>query len=96
MDNPGQNEMVKKSFFEHLRRQGYTEEHIEVYHEYFDFFISKLGAAKIMNLDPESIYRVALLGVEDLEGDDVIEAFLQMMESFVEFWAERWEAMQPE
>jgi len=90
------NKFVKKAFFDHLVRQGFTDEHLEVYHEYFDFFVSLFGAAKVMDLDPEAIYRVAMIGVEKLEGDEVIDAYLQLVEFFMEYWSERWENMQPD
>ena len=87
------NQSVKKFFFAHLTRQGFTDEHLAVYNDYFDFFLSHLGAAQIMDLEPEALYRVALVAVERLDGEEVIEAYLQMMEYFIEFWSDRWEAL---
>ncbi|HUT54299.1 MAG TPA: hypothetical protein VM658_13000 [bacterium] len=90
------NQFVKKAFFDHLGRQGFTAEHLAAYGEYFDFFLSHLGAAKVMDLEPELIYRQALLSVNELDGEDVIEAYMQLLQYFMEFWSERWEAMHPE
>jgi len=90
------NAFVKKAFFDHLKREGFTDEHLEAYDEYFDFFLEHVGEADLMDLGPEVIYRVALTSTGQLEGDDVIEAYLKLMEFFMEWWAERWEAMNPE
>lgn len=89
------NRFVKKAFFDHLLRTGFTQEHVDVYHEYFDFFLEHVGQAKLMDLEPEVVYRVGLDTVQDLDGEDVVEAFLQLMEYFIGWWAERWEAMHP-
>lgn len=90
------NQFVKKAFFDHLRRQGFTDEHIEAYDDYFEFFLKHLGRADIMDLDPEVIYRASIAPVDQLDGDDVVEAYLQLMEYFMGYWAERWEAMHPD
>ena len=90
------NQFVKKAFFDHLRRQGFTDEHIDVYDEYFDFLLSHIGAARLMDLEPEVIYRAVLESADELDGDEVIEAYMQLMEFFMEYWTERWEAMHPE
>lgn len=90
------NKFIKKAFFDHLLRQGFTREHTAVYDDYFDFFRGRLGQAQIMDLEPEAIYRVALASVDELDGDDVIEAYLEMMEFFMTYWSERWEAMHPD
>lgn len=86
--------IVKQTFFEHLRRQGFSEEHLAAYGPYFDFFLDQVKDLDLMELDPEEIYHRALAGVENLDGDDVIEAYLKLMEFFTAFWAERFEAMQ--
>lgn len=89
-------QVVKKSFFEHLRRMGFSETHLEVYGGYFDFFLGRLGRAKIMDLDPEVLYHAVLVSVQELDGEEVIEAYMQLMEHFMSYWGERWEAMHPE
>ncbi len=91
-----ENAFVKKSFFEHLSRQGFTDAHVEAYDEYFDFLLEQMGDVKLMELEPEVIYRASMEAVGKLDGDDVIEAFLVMLEYFMAWWAERWEAMHPE
>lgn len=96
METRDDNQFVKQAFFEHLKREGYSTEHLEVYGEYFDFFLSRLGAARLMDLEPDVIYRAALTPVEELDGEEVIEAYLGLIELFIEFWSERWEAMHPE
>jgi len=90
------NSFIKKAFFDHLKRMGFTQEHIEVYDEYFDFFLDKIGEADLMDLEPEVVYRAALTSVERLDGEEVVEAYLQLIEYFMAFWAERWEAMHPD
>jgi hypothetical protein len=90
------NQFVKKAFFDHLSRQGFGAEHVEAYGEYFDFLLTHLGAAQIMDLEPEVIYRQALLSVNELDGEDVIDAYMQLLQYFMEFWGERWEAMHPD
>ena len=99
MDKPSpqeDNQAVKKLFFDHLRRQGFTTAHLEVYDEYFEFLIAGLGDGSIMNLSPEKLYHRALALIEELEGEDVIEAYLQLLEHFIGFWAERYEVLHPE
>jgi len=90
------NQFIKKAFFDQLRRQGFSEKHVEVYDEYFDYFLKQFGKARIMDLEPEVVYRNALAATERLDGEEVIEAYMQLMEYFIEFWSERWEAMHPE
>ncbi len=89
------NRFIKTAFFKHLERQGFTAEHLEAYEEYFDFFLDRLGGRGIMEVDPGTMYQVAFNSVEDLEGEEVVEAYLKLMEFFIEFWAERYESMQP-
>jgi hypothetical protein len=88
--------VVKQTFFEYLRRQGFSEEHLAAYGPYFDFFLDHVKEVNLLELDPEEIYHRALAGVEELDGDDVIEAYLKLMEFFTAFWAERFEAMHPQ
>ncbi len=95
-DLPRDNSFIKDAFFAHLKRMGFTEEHIEVYDEYFDFFLEHLGEENLMDMEPERSYQAALAAIEELEGDDVVEAFLQLMEYFMGFWAERWEIIRPQ
>jgi hypothetical protein len=90
------NQFVKKTFFEHLRRRGYTEAHLAVYDDYFEFLLQNLGAAKLMDLEPDVLYRAALAPVDRLDGEEVVEAYLVLLDLFMEFWGERWEAMHPE
>ena len=90
-----ENQIIKQSFFDHLRRQGFGEELLAAYGPYFDFFLDHVKEVELLELDPEEIYHRALAGVEDLDGDDVIEAYLKLMEFFSAFWAERSEALHP-
>lgn len=90
------NRAVKNAFFDHLLRQGFTPAHLEVYDEYFEFLAAGLGGHSIMNQPPERLYHRALALVEDLEGEDVVEAYLQLLEHFIAFWGERYEALHPE
>ena len=90
------NKFVKQAFFEHLKREGYVARHLEVYGEYFDFFLSRLGDGKLMDMEPDAIYRAALAPVEELDGEDIVEAYLCLIELFIEFWSERWSSMHPE
>jgi len=96
MTTADDNQFIKKAFFDHLLRQGFTGEHLEVYDEYFDFLLSRIGQAKVMDLEPEVIYRAVLESAGELDGDEVIEAYMQLMEFFMEYWTERWEAMHPD
>lgn len=96
MAGPEDHQFIKKSFFDHLRRHGFTEEHLKVYDDYFNFFLDHLQGAALMELDPEEIYHLGLGSVEELEGDDVVEAYLKLLEIFTAFWAERWEALRPD
>jgi hypothetical protein len=96
MTTADDNQFIKKSFFDHLLRQGFTREHLEVYDGYFDFLLSRIGQAKVMDLEPEVIYRAVLESAGELDGDEVIEAYMQLMEFFMEYWTERWEAMHPD
>ena len=89
------NQFVKKAFFDHLGRQGFTAEHVAAFGEYFDFLVSHLGEAQLMDLGPEVIYRQAMPAAGELDGDDVIEAYVQLLQYFMEFWTERWDAMHP-
>lgn len=86
---------VKQAFLDHLRRQGFSPDHLAAYAEYFDFFLSCFGPEKMMDLDPEALYTQAVQGVEQLDGEDVIDAYLELIELFIEYWTERWEKMQP-
>ncbi len=94
-DTPRDNDFIKDTFFAHLKRMGFTDEHIEVYDEYFDFFLEQLGDETLMEMEPERAYQAALQAVDELEGEDVIEAFLELLEYFMGFWAERWELIHP-
>lgn len=90
------NRFAKQAFFEYLLRQGLSQEHLRVYDDYFEFFLTRLGEQKILDLDPETIYHLSLGHVEELDGDEVIEAYLKLMEYFVAYWAERWQALHPD
>ncbi|MFO8055755.1 MAG: hypothetical protein R6V10_00470 [bacterium] len=90
------NGFIKKTFFAHLKRMGFTDEHLEVYDEYFDFFLDHLGGESLMEMEPERAYQAALASIEELDGEDVVEAFLELMEYFMGFWAERWELVHPQ
>ena len=96
MDERNDNQFVKRAFFEHLKREGYGARHLEVYGEYFDFFLARLGAVNLIDLEPDAIYRAALAPVEELEGEDIVEAYLTLIELFIEFWSERWSSLHPD
>jgi len=87
---------IKQAFFEHLRKKNFTGEHLKVYDDYFEFFLSHLGEAKLSELEPQTIYQLALGHLEELDGEEVVEAYLQMLEYFTAFWAERWPDRPPD
>jgi hypothetical protein len=87
------NKVVKGPFYAFLERSGFGKDLIEDYDEYFDFFLDKVGDTPIMDLNPGEVYRVAFEAVEDLDGDEVIESYLKLMEYFIEYWAEKYEEM---
>jgi cytosine/adenosine deaminase-related metal-dependent hydrolase len=96
MADPKDNYFIKKAFFDHMLRHGFTRAHVEAYGEYFDFFLARLGDAKLMDLPPHEVYQRAMAPVEELDGEEVVEAYLVLMERFMGYWAERYEAMHPE
>ena len=88
--------VITKAFFDHLRREGVPEEHLAVYAEYFDYFLDRLGEAPLLESDPETLYQLGLAGVEDLDGEEVVATYFQVLQYFIEYWAERWEKMSGE
>jgi hypothetical protein len=82
------------AFFNHLRREGVPEDHLEVYREYFDFLIARLPGTELDEFDPETIYQPALAAADELEGEEVVETYFKVLQFFLEFWAERWEGLQ--
>ena len=87
------NKVVKGPFYAFLERSGFSKDLIEDYDEYFDFFLERVGDTPIMDLNPGEVYKTAFEAVEDLEGDEVIEAYLKLMEYFIEYWADKYEEM---
>lgn len=94
MDDPRQ--LLKQTFLDHLASEGTPRAHLSTYAEYLDLLFRQLGESDLIELSPENLYQQALTAVELLDGDEVIETYLFLVEQFLEFWTDRWEKMHPE
>jgi len=92
-DPVDQRQVLKQAFFDHLKREGTPKAHLATYGDYLDFLLAQLGPGDLMDLAPEVLYERALPALEKLDGDDVVETYLRLLEQFLEFWTERWEKM---